>query len=112
MDKLKVIFHVDEIHKLDLALANVKNFLKGYGGDMEIELLLNYEAVREAVRKSEYREDMEEILDKQARIKVCSNALKFFKVEEKNLIEGIETVQAGVVELALRQKEGYGYIKP
>ena len=45
-------------------------------------------------------------------IAACRNAMKGQKVEEQELLDGVAAVASGVVELALKQQEGYSYIKP
>lgn len=112
MEKLSVIFHVDEIHKLELALANTQNFINGYEGEKEVEVLLNHEAVRESVKNSEYEEEITKLIKQKVIFKVCENALRGYKIKKENLIENIQTVPAGVVELAIKQNKGYSYIKP
>jgi intracellular sulfur oxidation DsrE/DsrF family protein len=42
----------------------------------------------------------------------CENTMKNQKITPQDMISGIGYVQAGVVQLMQRQKEGYTYIRP
>ncbi len=45
--------------------------------------------------------------------RVCNNTLCARKIDPKTLVEGMQLVPAGIVELArLASREGYVYIKP
>ncbi|HHB94308.1 MAG TPA: hypothetical protein ENK88_04100, partial [Campylobacterales bacterium] len=42
----------------------------------------------------------------------CGNTMKTLKIDKKELIDGVEVVTAGIVELIERQLRGYIYIRP
>jgi len=42
---------------------------------------------------------------------VCATAMKRWNIDKSQLLPGVETVQDGVYEIFLRQREGYAYIK-
>lgn len=44
-------------------------------------------------------------------IKVCSVTLKRHKVDESQLLAGVQLVPDGIYEIISKQKEGWGYIK-
>ncbi len=43
--------------------------------------------------------------------KVCNMTLKKHKLEENSLLEGVGTVPDGIMEIAMKQQEGWAYIK-
>jgi len=45
-------------------------------------------------------------------ISVCKNSLDQRHISSTELQDNIVIVPSGVVELAIKQNEGYGYIKP
>lgn len=112
---MKVIFHVDERSKWPLALGNVRNML-AYGETHQevftIEILANADAVLDGAKDSTYQVDMTTLLQAGVRIAFCQNALRANELSKEQLLSGIDVVPAGVVELALKQQEGYAYIKP
>ena len=42
----------------------------------------------------------------------CGNTMETLRIKEKELLEGVEVVTAGIVELIERQLRGYIYIRP
>lgn len=111
MDELKVIFHIDEREKWNLTLMNIENFI-GEEEDSEIICLANAEAVKDYRQGSHSQSELEELLDRGIKFLACGNALRNFGIDESQLVEGIDIVPAGVVELARKQGEGYAYIRP
>lgn len=112
---MKVIYHVDENEKWQLCLGNVRNMLK-YGEEnkttFEIEILANSIAVEKLKKESEWEQQINELLENGVVIAACQNALNAQKIIKEDLIEQITIVPAGVVELVIRQNEGFAYIKP
>ena len=95
---MKVVYHIDEMEKWDLLLANVRNmcaFYEAAGHAATIEVVANA-ALQEAG----------------VLLAVCANALAANGVGADALVPSAHVVPAGVVELAQRQQEGYAYIKP
>lgn len=112
---MKVIYHVDENEKWQLCLGNVRNMLK-YGEEnkttFEIEILANSTAVEKLKKESEWEQQINELLENGVVIAACQNALNAQKIIKEDLIDQITIVPAGVVELVIRQNEGFAYIKP
>ncbi len=111
MDKLNVVFHIDEMSKWDLVLKNAKNFIAS-DHLTDVVILANAEAVKGLLRESEYESEIGFLLGEDVEFKVCANALRDQKLDQDALISAVEVVAAGVVELVLLQNEGYRYIKP
>jgi len=42
----------------------------------------------------------------------CSNTLAAFDIEESELVDGVETVPEGAVEVTRLQGEGWAYLRP
>lgn len=113
---MKVIFHVDELGKWETAIGNVKNMLV-YGKEnheaITIEILANSDAVEcLSHRNDEYQAVMEKLSEDGVSICACHNALMKKGISNGELYSFVEVVPAGVVELTIRQSEGYAYIKP
>ena len=112
----KVIFHVDECGRFEMAAGNIHNMCSFYRGreiPVVIELLLNGEAVRAAAAAAPEAEGCRELLREEGvEIAVCNNALRKNGIAAEELTEGVRVVPAGVVELAERQFQDYAYIRP
>jgi len=116
MEKLKVVFHIDEMTKWKLTLGNVSNLLTALiGRDILIEVVANAEAVLAYVNAPENTENLikiEALIQDGVHFVACNNALNAFRIDPVTLFPKVEIVKAGVEELVLRQHEGYAYIKP
>lgn len=116
---MKVLFHVDQLENWGLTLKNVLNMLEyaqQHKTTFEIAVVANAEAVVQLNSKSAKLDQFDQIEAKKKENKVeflaCSNALKGFGMAPADLLPFVAVVPAGVVEIALRQSDGYAYIKP
>lgn len=114
MQTYKVIFHVDELDKWKLLLKNVSNLLEAVDiNKCSIEVLANSEAVK--FYASNFNSDinvMENLNSNGVKFVACNNALIANKIKKEDLNYFIEVVPVGVLELVIKQSEGYAYIKP
>ncbi|MGC8492639.1 MAG: DsrE family protein [Syntrophobacteraceae bacterium] len=113
----KVVFHLDlnDLERMNIALNNLFNLLKDpFGKDAQACVLANAQAVRlfakNAALSTEAR--IRELQEKGVRFLLCNNSLTALGLGREKLVEGCETVPAGVVELIRLQQEGFAYIKP
>jgi uncharacterized protein len=110
---MNVIFHIDDSTKWLTVLSNIKHMTEWYQSTHTqgiIELLINGEAVAQTVKSSNF--DLNSIQSSILSIKVCYNSLQQRKISENDLQKNVAIVPSGVVELALKQNEGFSYIKP
>ena len=57
-------------------------------------------------KEIEYFKDQENVS-----FKVCEATMKRYQVEKAQLLSGVETVEDGILEIVMKQGEGWGYIK-
>lgn len=111
MEKDKVIFHLHEKEGMSSVLSNINNILEDMEEEnLDIELLMNGEAVEAAVRKKNENR-INYLLKKGVNFSVCSNSLEALDISKDELLEGVETVSAGVSELVKKQNQGWAYLK-
>lgn len=116
MKEIKVIFHIDELIKWKLLLKNVKNLLHTI--DIErcnIEVLANSEAVKFYIVNEDLTAEitaMKELNSKRVKFVACNNALNSYKIKKEDLLDFVDIVPVGILELINKQEEGYAYIKP
>ena len=106
----KVVFHVDEMEKWNLTMANATNFYNQVEG-ADIAIVANAEAVNFL---DVSKHDLDRLRDLQAKgIKLygCKIAMKNLNFNMDQLLKDVILV-SGVVELAKKQAEGYAYIRP
>ncbi|MBF0565586.1 MAG: DsrE family protein [Nitrospirae bacterium] len=118
MEKLKVIFHVNEAGKWDVAIGNVTNLLNDTGDDaVEPVILANGPSV-EAFTNTAQVETMKALASRGVIFLACRNSLKKLCsqssacISEEFLPKFIRVVPSGVTELVRRQAAGFAYIKP
>lgn len=108
---MRVIFHIDEMAKWTLLLANIVNFIKDFDKDnYSITVVVDGEAVSgftESIIVNKLKSLAEDIT-----LRVCSNSLKHKHIAENLLPDFVKVVKSGVVEIAVLEEEGYRYIKP
>lgn len=116
MIEYKVIFHIDELSKWKLLLTNVSNLLKANDNNKySVEVLANAEAVKyyDTTQNSETDiNTMEQLSEQGIKFVACNNALTAYNLPPQDLIPFVDIVPAGVIELIVKQSEGYSYIKP
>jgi len=105
---MKVVFHVDEMEKWQVATGNISNLLK-LQPDAEIVLVANGSGIQSYELK-------------QARAFIaahptvafhaCQNAMNSHNLTAEDLPAGVQIVPAGVLDLIELQEQGFAYIKP
>lgn len=116
---MNVLFHIDRSVNWNMTVANIMNMLdygKSENIPFTIEIVANGEAVLELSKRASSEDTLDEklkvIADQGVIIAACNNALKAHKVNATDLHTFITIVPAGVVEIAIKQNDGYSYIKP
>ena len=116
MQEQKVIFHIDELNKWKLLLKNVGNLLDAVDTNkLTIEVLANSEAIKFYKANQVLELDMnamEKLNSKGIKFVACNNALMANDINKDDLINFIDVVPVGILELINKQSEGYAYIKP
>ncbi|GAW91772.1 DsrE family protein [Calderihabitans maritimus] len=130
MNRLKVLFHVNESNRWQVVFGNINNFINDIGPqNADIEVLANGEAVSIFGNKCSQVGDvsqgpscgtvegapvnqLKKLSEMGVKFVVCRNALKAESIDEDSLPAFVVVVPAGITEIAKKQAEGYAYIKP
>jgi uncharacterized protein len=113
--KHKVIFQVsdNDPRKWNLALNNVKNVQEDLGRDnVEIELVAYGPGLPMLKLESEVSNRIADAIAHGVNIMACENTMFNTKLNRDDMLPDIGYVKAGVVELMLKQQQGYAYIRP
>lgn len=112
---MKIIFHVNETERWNMALTNIHNLLT-IDKTINIEILLNSAAIacitKPEIEKSQQLEMLNDLHRQKVIFAVCNNTLSHMNLSESDIFEHAMVVPAGIYELAVKQKQGYYYIKP
>lgn len=107
----KVVFHIVERNKWGMVLKNTRN-LKKSELETDIVIISVGESILDYSKDSNIVEDLNNAKDLGIKLIVCNNALNSFELAKEDLLEGVEVVASGMVEMVKRQADGYLYIRP
>lgn len=118
MEKLKVLFHVNESERWDTALGNITNLIKDVGEEaVTILVVANGPSVMSFI-DDEKLKVMKELAGRGAVFLACRNSLRKMCfgagacVSESSLPSFIDVIPAGITEIIRKQAEGFAYVKP
>lgn len=99
--------------KWNLALNNARNVQVDLGArNVDIEIVAYGPGIGMLLANSSVSPRVEEALAAGVKIVACENTMKGQKLARTDMQDGIGYVQAGVVELIVKQQQGYAYIRP
>jgi len=117
-DKSKVVYHLNDLDKVDFVLGNIKNHYEGVGGPEKVTIALvvhgpALKAFHAASAHPPVVKRTAEFAKAGLALNACGNTMKAQQVSLKDLLPGfVAAEQGGVVRLAEMQGEGYVYLRP
>jgi intracellular sulfur oxidation DsrE/DsrF family protein len=116
--KLKVVYHLNDLDKVNFVIGNIENHFDGVGGpgNVTIALVVHGQALR-AFHASSANPDLSRRVGQFSRagleLAACGNTMKSQNVALKDLLPGfIRADRGGVVRIAELQSQGYLYLRP
>jgi intracellular sulfur oxidation DsrE/DsrF family protein len=116
--KLKVVYHLNDLDKVNFVVGNIQNHLDGVGGPdhITIALVVHGQALR-AFHSASANPDLSRRVGQFSKagleLAVCGNTMKSQNVTLKDLLPGfIAAERGGVVRIAELQSQGYLYLRP
>lgn len=114
-DKSKMVIQVSDGNPAtwNLALNNAKNVQNDMGKDnVELEIVAYGPGIGMLKADSEVTNRVSEAVDAGVQVVACENTMRGQKLTKADMNTKIGYVQAGVVEILKRQKQGYAYLRP
>jgi len=102
----------DEVNHI---LGSANNVITFYGVDNTEVVIVAYSKGINALLKShdaKIKKRVKSLMTYDVEFIACGNTMKTLKIDKKELLDGVEVVTAGIVELIERQLRGYIYIRP
>ncbi|WP_158058348.1 DsrE family protein [Halorussus halophilus] len=95
------------------AIANVENLLEDDSTTVEsVVFVANGDGVYLLTEdETTKRDEIVALVEKGVSFRACRNSLGLRDLTPEDVLEGVETVPAGVGELVKREDEGYNYVK-
>ena len=116
--KLKVVYHLSDLDKVNFVLGNIQNHLDGVGGpdNVTIALVVHGQALKafhSAAANPDLSRHVGQFSKAGLELAACGNTMKSQNVTLKDLLPGfISADRGGVVRLAELQSQGYLYLRP
>ncbi len=99
--------------KWTLALNNANNILHDLGkNNVDIEIVAYGPGLGMLKAESKVADRLAQALDNNVGLLACENTMRNTKVTKADMYSGIRYVDAGVVHIMKRQREGWSYIRP
>ncbi|MFO1110256.1 MAG: DsrE family protein [Bradyrhizobium sp.] len=116
--KLKVIYHLNDLDKVNFVLGNIQNHFDGVGGpdNVTIALVVHGQALK-AFHAASANPDIGKRVGQFSKagleMAACGNTMKSQNVTVKELLPGfVAAEKGGVVRIAELQSQGYLYMRP
>ena len=113
--KHKVIFQIsdNDPSKWNLTLNNVRNIQQDVGRDnVDVEVVAYGPGLNMLKLESAVSTSVGDALGQGVKIMACENTMTNTKVTKADMLPNIGYVKAGVVELMVKQRQGWSYIRP
>jgi len=111
----KVVLQVSDADpaKWNLALNNASNIQHDLGkGNVDIEIVAYGPGLGMLKADSKVANRLAQALDNSIGLMACENTMRNTKVTKADMYTGISYVDAGVVHIMKRQREGWAYVRP
>jgi uncharacterized protein len=99
--------------KWNLALNNARNVQEDLGKDnVMIEIVAYGPGLGMLKADSKVADRLAQAMDNNIGLMACENTMRNTKVTKQDMYSGIRYVDAGVVHIMKREREGWAYIRP
>jgi len=110
----RVLFAVTSGDVIDwhMTLGNARNLIAGLKPEpVEVEIVAYSAGIMMIKGDSAVAADIAALQAQGVKFVACQNAMRFHKLELKDLLPGVTPVPAGIVEVVTKQEQGWLYIK-
>jgi intracellular sulfur oxidation DsrE/DsrF family protein len=110
----RVLFAVTSGDVIDwqMTLGNARNLIAGLKPEpVEVEIVSYSAGIMMIKGDSAVAADIAALQAQGVKFVACQNAMRFHKLELKDLLPGVTPVPAGIVEVVTKQEQGWTYVK-
>ena len=112
----KIIFPITkgDDESINHVLSSANNVMKFYGPEnVQIAIICYSKGIRTLLKKEKkIAVRVRSLQTYDVEFIACGNTMRTLKIKPEDLIEGVEIVTAGIVELVERDLKGWIYIRP
>ncbi len=93
-------------------IGNIKNIQKALTSNLNVEVVVHGKAIDFLVKnKTFFAEDIQLLASQGVQFNACQNTMRKHNITQDMLLKVAGTVPSGVVEIVLKQEEGWSYLK-
>lgn len=110
---MKVLLHIDDDVRWTQMMNNALNLLD-YDDESMFEIVANGSAVKSLLKETPLpiQQRIIEFIDRGGKVCACHHSLERLSKTNEDVLEGIDIVPFGIVEVVQRQEDGFSYVKP
>jgi len=120
MNPRKFVFPITTADEKEIShvLSSANNVIKFYGVDKcEVVIVAYSQGIKALVKESSFfdkkiQKRIRSLMTYDVEFIACNNTMRTYEIKKKELMDEVEVVTAGIVELIERQLSGYIYIRP
>jgi len=116
--KLQVVYHLDDLDKVNFVIGNIQNHVDGVGGPNNVTIALvvhgpALKAFHSAAANPDLSRHVGQFAKDGIELAACGNTMKSQHISLTDLLPGFVIAdKGGVVRLAELQSQGYMYLRP
>jgi len=116
----KFVFPItsDKEGEISHVLSSASNVMKFYGPNKcEVAIVCYSKGIKAILKDAHFfdkdiQKKVKSLMTYDVEFIACKNTLNTYKISNKEVLDGVTFVTAGIVELIERQKRGWIYIRP
>ena len=112
----KIVFsiHSGDEETINHVLSSANNVLMFYGPEkVNMEIVAYYHGIEAVLKKNkEIASRVDTLMQYDVKFIACGNTMQTKHIKKEELIDGVEVVTAGIVEVTERVQDGWVYIVP
>lgn len=116
LEPRKIVFSIKSAddEEINHILSGANNVLKFYGPEnVKMRIVVYYHGMKALLKKhTDIAKRVKALMLLDVEFYACRNTMLTKNIKEEELIDGVEIVTAGIVEITERVKEGWIYITP
>lgn len=93
-------------------IGNIKNIQKALTSNLNVEVVVHGKAIDFLVKnKTFFADDIQLLASQGVQFNACQNTMRKHNITQDMLLKVAGTVPSGVVEIVLKQEQGWSYLK-
>ena len=111
----KFVFPITEgsDEAINHVLSSTNNVMKFYGPEKcEVCIVCYSKGIKALQKNRSFSKRVKSLMTYDVEFIACGNTMRTLKIKKSDLLDGVEVVTAGIVELIERQLRGWIYIRP